>query len=141
MSPPTTPGLCFALVEDVRAGALAVFQRYAAALQEPGLDGPVLWLVFNALAGRLSAEDLNEVAAFVGDPAPQIDRVLGGGYLEIDGEHYRATPKAAALAERLSGISENANREWREEITRGGPAETLDQTLLTLWGKLAVPNA
>lgn len=141
MSLPTTTGLCFALVEDVRGGALAVFQRFAAALQEPELDGPLLWLVFNALASRVNADDLVEVAAFVGEPASLIDRVLGGGYLEFDGEHYRATPKAAELAERLNGISQNANRQWREEITQGASTESLDQTLLTLWGKLTVPSA
>lgn len=141
MSLPMTPGLCFTLVEDVRAGALAVFQGYAEALQDPGLDGPLLWLVFNVFASKANMSDLLEAAAFVGDPEALITRVVEGGYVVFDGAHYQITPKALGLVEKLSAHSQEANRQWRREITEVTSVETLDQALLTLWGNVKAAEA
>jgi hypothetical protein len=129
--------VALAMIEDVRAATLSVFDRFATELHEPGVDGALLWLIFNVLSGPMTTAELSETAAFVDAPEPLLERIASGGWIECEGDQVTASPQAKQLLARVSTISQRNNLAWRETITQGDPPTELDATLSILLGQLA----
>jgi hypothetical protein len=129
------PG-ALAMVEEVRAAALSVFDRFATELNEPGVDGTLLWLIFNVLSGLMTSEELTETAAFIDIPDTLTARLAAGGWIEQAGNQISASQQARQLLARVSSISQRNNLAWRERITHGAVPNELDATLAVLLGEL-----
>lgn len=123
-----------AWAEEVRAAALGVFGRFASELAEPGIDGGLLWLVFNVLAGPATREELNDAASFVQAPRELIDRAVSGGWIEAVDGRYAPTERLRALSARVMAVSQRVNLAWRESITQGASSAQLDEALQVLVG-------
>lgn len=123
-------------VEEIRAAAMCVFQKFAQELGEPGIDGAQLWLVFNVLSSPATLEELQEVASFLQSPRELIARAVDGGWIECIDDRYTATLKLRSLTQRISEISQRNNLAWRNAITHGDSPTELDGTLRLLLGEL-----
>ncbi len=122
------------LIEDVRAAALAAFHRFARELDEPRLDAAILRLIFNVGASRVTRDELAEVAGFIDDADPLIERALNSGWIEPGMDRLALSPRSKHVVARLTVISQRNNQSWREQITQSSRTTSLDEALATLRG-------